>query len=268
MISAVVLSRNDDELIKGCLESVKWVDEIIVIVDEGPGKTIETAKRYTDRIFKYSGDDFSSRRNLGMDEAKGDWVLFVDSDERVLASLKQEIQEVVRRLDKSAYALSRLNIIFGQRVNYGPYKHDWMIRLFKKDKFKKWVGKIHEHGEFEGELGYSKNSLVHLTHRDVDQIVLKSLEWSYIDAELRFNSHHPAMTGWRFLRIFMTEFFNQGIKRKGFFNGTIGTMDSILQTFSLFITYVRLWQLQQNKPLKEIYEDIDKKLIENNFQIP
>lgn len=268
MISAVVLSRNDDELIKGCLESVKWTDEIIVIVDEGEGKAVEIAKAYTDKIFRNKENDFSARRNLGMEKAKGDWVLYVDSDERVLVPLASEIKELAQSSDKSAYAISRTNIIFGQKVNYGPYRHDWMIRLFKKDNFKTWVGKIHEHGEFRGELGYSKNSLLHLTHRDVDQIVLKSLEWSHIDAKLRLDAGHPPMTGWRFLRIFVTETLNQGIKRKGFFNGTVGMMDSILQTFSFFITYVRLWQLQQSKPLDDVYKEIDKKLIESNFQAP
>ncbi len=57
-----------------------------------------------------------------------------------------------------------------------------------------------------------------------------------------------------------------GFKRKGFFNGTVGVIDAILQVFSLFITYVRLWQIQQTKPLNRVYEDIDKKLIENKFK--
>ena len=74
------------------------------------------------------------------------------------------------------------------------------------------------------------------------------------------------MSGWRFLRIFITEIFNQGILRKGFFNGTVGRMDSLLQAFSLYMTYVRLWELQQEKPLDQIYEEIDRKLIDNNFK--
>ena len=74
------------------------------------------------------------------------------------------------------------------------------------------------------------------------------------------------MSGWRFLRILISEMFNQGIIRGGFFNGTIGVMDSILQTFSMFMTYVRLWQMQQEKTLDEIYNDIDKRLIDNNFK--
>jgi glycosyltransferase involved in cell wall biosynthesis len=71
MISAIVLSRNNDELIRGCLESLKWVDEIIVVLDEGPGKSLEIAKEYTDKIVRNKEEDFSNRRNLGMEKAKG-----------------------------------------------------------------------------------------------------------------------------------------------------------------------------------------------------
>ena len=162
--------------------------------------------------------------------------------------------------------LSGKNIIFGQEVKYGPFWPDWVIRLLKKDQFEEWIGKVHEYPKFKGNLGYTKNSLIHLTHRNIDQVVLKSLEWSKIDAQLRYDANHPKMSGWRFIRIFISEVFNQGILRKGFFGGTAGVIDSVLQTFSMFITYVRLWQLQQSKPISDIYDDIDENLIKNKFE--
>jgi glycosyltransferase involved in cell wall biosynthesis len=265
MITVIVITKNEENRIKACLESVKWADQIIIYDNGSTDGTLKIADKYTEDIFEYVGDDFSKLRNMAMEKASGDWVLYVDADERVLEPLKNEIQEIAKSSENAAYALSRKNIIFGQKVSYGPYSHDWMIRLFKRDKFKTWVGKVHEYGTFEGELGYSKNSLLHLTHRDVDSMVLKSLEWSKIDAKLRLDANHPPMTGLRFFRILITETYEQGIKRKGFFNGTVGIMDSLLQVFSLFITYVRLWQLQQAKPMNEIYDDLDKKLIEDNF---
>lgn len=266
MISVIIITKNEKERIKACLESVKWADEIIVVDNGSSDNTLEIARKYTDRILTFKDQDFATIRSKGLEEARGEWVLYVDSDERVLESLKNEIEVLITLDDKSAYAISRKNIIFGQEVSFGPYKKDWIIRLFKKSDFDDWIGKVHEYPKFSGQLGYTKNSLLHLTHRDVDQIVQKSLEWSKIDAQLRLDANHPKMSGWRFLRILITELFNQGIKRGGFFNGTIGIMDSILQTFSLFLTYVRLWQMQQTKPLDEIYNDIDKKLMENNFK--
>lgn len=265
MISVVVLTKNDEKLLPACLESVKWADEIVVVDDASTDDTIQIAKRYTDKVYTHKNSDFSEKRNYGFEKTKGDWVLYVDSDERILEPLKNEILELVQTTQKSAFAISRKNIIFGTPVDYGPYKQDYMIRLFLKKSFVKWVGQVHEHGEFKGDLGYTKNSLLHLTHRDIDHIVLKSLAWSKIDAQLRLNAHHPPMSGWRFLRIFLTESWNQGIMRGGFFAGTVGVMDAMLQVFSLFITYVRLWELQQSKTREQVYQQIDETLLKDHF---
>ncbi len=266
MISVVIITKNEEDLIRISLESVKWADEIIVIDNGSTDKTVEIAKSYTDKVFIVNEEGFNARRVKGMEEAKGDWVLYVDADERVLKPLQEEIRELVQSNNYSAYALSRRNIIFGKEQKYNAFWPDWVIRLIKKDDFIDWVGEVHEYVTFKGKLGYSKNSLLHLTHRGLDQIVIKSLEWSKIDAKLRMNADHPKMTGWRFVRLLITETFNQGIKRGGFLNGTISTMDSILQTFSLLMTYIRLWEIQQPKTLGETYKEIDKKLIESDFK--
>lgn len=266
MISVIVIAKNEEGRIKTCLESVKWADEIILADNGSSDKTKQVAREYTSKIFEFDGLDFDSLRNKAFEKVVGDWVLYLDADERLLNPLRNEIESLITFGDYSAFAISRRNIIFGKEVSYGPYKKDWVIRLFKKGDFEGWKGKVHESPTFKGKLGYAKNQLLHLTHRDLDQIVLKSLEWSKIDAKLRLESGHPNMSGWRFLRILFGEILNQGIKRGGFFNGTISVMDSMLQVFSLFLTYVRLWQMQQEKPLDKVYEDIDESLMENGFK--
>lgn len=265
MISVVVLTKNNEDIIKGCLESIKWADEIIVVDNNSTDKTAEIAQKYTDKIYKSGEENFSMNRELGMSKAKGDWVFYMDSDERVLKDLREEIQTLIEKTNKSAFAISRRNIIFGKEVKYSAFWPDWVIRLIKKSDFIKWVGEVHEYATFKGDLGYTKNSLLHLTHRSVDNIVLKSLDYSKIDARLRLKASHPEMSSWRFLRILITETFNQGIKRRGFFNGAVGTMDSLLQTFSMVITYIRLWELQQLQSREDIYKSIDEKLIKDDF---
>ncbi len=265
MLSVIVITKNEEDRIKVCLESVKWADEIIVADNGSNDNTLEIAKKYTENIFRFNDLDFASLRNKAFEKAKGDWVSDIASDERVLEPLKKEIENLITQADFTAFAISRRNIIFGREVRYGPFWPDWVIRLLKKDAFENWIGKVHEYPRFKGKLGYTKNSLLHLTHRGVDQIVLKSLEWSKIDAKLRLEAKHPKMVGWRFLRIFFSEIFNQGIIRRGFFGGTVGVMDSLLQGFSMYLTYVRLWQLQQPRSLEKVYQDLDQELIENGF---
>ncbi len=266
-LSVVVIAKNEEEKVAVCLESLRWADEIIIADNGSSDKTIEIAKNFTSKVFRFEGLTFDEIRNKATEKTTNEWILYVDADERILASLKEEIKQLINSSKYSAYAISRRNIIFGEEVKYGPFFPDWVIRLVKKEAFEGWIGKVHEYLKFKGELGYTTNSMLHLTHRNVDQFILKTLDYSKIDSKLRFDTNHPKMTGWRFLRIFITETFNQGFRRQGFFGGTIGVIDSLLQTFSMLITYIRLWELQQKIPLKKKYENIDQKLLENDFQL-
>lgn len=267
MLSIIIITKNEENRIQACLESVKWANEIIVVDQGSTDRTLEIVKQYNAKIFHSDSDDFSERRNLGAEKASGDWLLYIDADERVSAGLKDELFNIFEDSKYSAYAVSRQNIIWGEYKTYGPFYPDWVIRLLHKAHFKKWVGKVHEYPQFDGELGYTKNSFIHLTHRNVEQVILKNLEWSKIDAKLRFDAHHPNMSGWRFLRIFITETWNQGVVRKGFFNGSVGVIDSLMQTFFLLTSYVRLWEMQQKKPLNQTYDDLDRNMIEKGFKL-
>lgn len=265
-LSVVVITKNEESLLDVCLKSCAFADELIIVDNGSTDKTLEIAKKYNAKIVKVDGEDFAQTRNKGMQEAKSDWVLYVDADERILKDLEMEILDAINGVPISALAISRQNIIFGKSVNYGPYEKDWVIRLFRKSDFETWVGKVHEYGKFKGEMGYSKNSLLHLTHRNMDHFMQKALSWSNIDARLRIDSSHPKMTKPRFMRILFTSFWNELIIRRGLFSGTVGFIDSTLQAISFYLTYVRLWEFQHTKSLDEIYKDIDKKLVENNFE--
>lgn len=266
MLSIIILAKNEEALIETCLESVKWADEIIFFDNNSTDKTVQIAKKYTDKIYKFDKLDYAKVKDEAFQKTSGDWILYIDSDERVTAKLREEIKQIMQSSDNSAYAISRVNIILGKEEKYGPFWPDWVIRLVKKEAYNGWFGEVHETLTFKGKLGYTENSFLHLTHRNVDQIILKSLNWANIDARLRLNANHPKMSSWRFLRILKTELLTQGILRRGFFNGTVGTMDAILQTFSLVITYMKLWELQQKPSLQEKYIEIDEKLRKDDFK--
>ncbi|MFH0937182.1 MAG: glycosyltransferase family 2 protein [Candidatus Daviesbacteria bacterium] len=266
MLSVIILTKNEESQIQVCLQSVTWADEVVVIDSESEDKTIEIAKKFGAKVYQRKFDNYVNQKNWGFTKTSGDWILYVDADERVLESLKEEMLEIINSDKYSAVAISRRNIIFGQEEKYGPFWPDWVIRLVKRTDFQDWVGEVHEYMKFQGKLGYTKNSFLHLTHRNVDQIIAKNLLWSQIDAKLRLKANHPKMFSWRFLRILFTELFYQGIIRRGFFSGSIGTMDALLQTFSLLTTYIRLWEMQQPQPLSEKYKKIDEDLIKNGFK--
>ena len=270
MLSVIILTKNEENRIKVCLESASQLadenDEIIIIDSKSTDKTVEISKKMGVSVFIREFDNYVNQKNWAFEKSSGDWILYLDADERILEPLKNEILEIIKSDNFGAYAISRRNIILGQEEKYGPFWPDWVVRLVKRDKFKGWTGEVHEQMQYEGKLGYTKNSLLHLTHRNVEQMVLKSLLWSNIDSNLRLKANHPPISSWRLIRILCTETFNQGLLRRGFFSGTVGTIDALMQIFSLIITYCKLWEIQQKRPLNEIYKEIDEKLAKDDFK--
>lgn len=254
-LSVIILTKNEESQIKGCLESVTWADEIIIVDSGSADRTLEIVKKYTDKIFIDKGDDFSVKRNLGLEKAKGEWILYIDADERVTPLLRDEIKSEIRNPTRlpdgqefETYAIRRKNFYFGN--------HEWpyienVERLFKKKALKGWRGQIHESPIAGGQAGELQNFLLHYTHRDLSSMVEKTIEWSKIEAKLRFEAGHPPVVWWRFPRVMMTEFYRSYIKQKGWKAGTVGMIESFYQSFSIFVTYARLWELQNKVKVKK-----------------
>ena len=247
-ISVIILTKNAENLLADCIESVSFCDEIIVIDDDSTDRTVDLAKRLGARVEipKSQSENFAEKRNLGIKKAKSKWILYIDADERVSSELKASILEVVngRKSDFQAYRIHRKNFYFGN--------HEWpfiesLERLFEKSALNNWHGQLHETAVVKGEIGELNGYLLHYTHRDLTSMVNKTISWSKIEAELRFNANHPPMTWWRFPRVMITAFYNSYIKQKGYKAGTAGLIESIYQSFSMFITYARLWEMQKKK---------------------
>ena len=244
-ISAVVIAKNAEGLIAECLETIKFCDEVIVIDSGSNDRTIQVSEKLGARVFEISGADFSQMRNLGLQKAIGEWILYVDTDERVSRELKSSIKDQISKTDEfAAFKIKRKNFYLGG--------HEWpyiekLERLFRKDKLKGWYGKIHESPTVEGKIGILDGFLLHYTHRDLSSMLNKTIEWSETEAELRFKNNHPKMSFWRFPRVMLTAFFDSYIKQRGYKAGVAGLIESIYQSFSIFITYARLWELQNKK---------------------
>lgn len=247
-ISAIILTKNNEEIIVDCLESVKWVNEIVIVDDNSTDKTVQFAqKNELVKIFKAgSKDTFSGKRNLGAQDAKNEWLLYVDSDERVTPVLRKEIEEKINKDSGfAAYAIPRRNIRLTKELHFGGWWPDYVVRLIKKDKLKAWKGDLHEQPEIEGKVGYLKEALVHFSHRgSLENKLQNTINWSKIEAQKLYEANHPPMNIPRFLSAMWREFYFRMIKKQAFRDGTEGVIEAIYQVFSVFISYARLWEMQ------------------------
>lgn len=255
----------EENYVEACLKTVSWADEIVVIDNGASSKTLDIAKKFTKKIYFTPDNSFASRHNLGKEKANGEWVLYLDADERVSKKLADEIQKILKNPSADAYRLNRVNYFLGKEVRFGDRYPDYVTRLFKKDKLEKWVGEIHESSKVSGTIGQLSFPLYHLTHRDIYSMMEKTINFAEHEAQLRLAANHPPIVWWRLLRIFLTEFLIRVIKHQGWRGGTEGWIDGIFQSFSLFVVYVRLWELQQKPTLSQKYQDLDKKILEDTL---
>jgi glycosyltransferase involved in cell wall biosynthesis len=227
-VSAVVLvgGKMDERLLGKCLASISWCNEIV--------------KVKTDNL----KGSFADWRNTGAKLAKGDWLLYIDSDEEITAKLKDEIEKAVQSSGFSAYAIPRRNIFLGHEMHWGGWSPDCVLRLIKKDELIGWYGELHEQPKIKGIVGCLKNPLIHTSHRNLTDMVDKTNKWSEIEAELLYKSGHPKMNFFRFFSAGFREAWYRGILKLGFLDGTTGIIEIVYQAFSRLITYSKLWELQ------------------------
>lgn len=241
-ISAIIIARNEERDISDCLKSLKFVPEIIVIDNGSKDQTVRIAESMGAKVIIQKGLDFSYLRNLGREKAHHEWLLYIDADERVTDELSSEIKKAISiKSSYKAFYLVRRNYYLGARWP----KNEKMIRLMRKDYLIGWQGSLHESPQITGKTGLLNSYLMHFTHDNLSDMVTKTNEWSDIEAQLRYKNNHPRMTTLRFIRVMVLAFYHSFIRDLGWQAGTKGLIESIYQSFSLFITYAKLWEKQK-----------------------
>jgi len=250
-ISAIIIAKNADGLIEDCLKSIKWVDEIVLVDDASTDKTISIAKKHNALVVNNKSDSFARRREKGARMASGEWLLFIDTDERVTPALKKEILKETREGNVDSYAIPRQNIFLGRKMRWGGWWPDYVLRLIKKGSLESYTGDLHEQPVIKGSTAKLKNYFIHITHRSLSEMVEKTNKWSEIEARLMFEAKHPPMNVRRFATAMLREFWYRAVLKLGFLDGLVGVIEIIYQMFSRFISYAKLWEMQ-NKTKKTV----------------
>lgn len=259
-ISAVIIAKNEEKMIGEALDSLSFCDEIIVIDNGSFDKTKEIAGKKGAKVYEYKSNNFSELRNFGLSKALSDYILYLDADERIDEVLQKNIKDVLLKdSEVSGFKLLRKNYYFGSsNKNEWPYIEK-LERFFKKEKLKEWKGELHESPVVDGKVGELDGFILHFTHRDLESMLEKTISWSSTEALLRYNANHPKITWWRFPRVMLTAFFNSYVKQKGYKAGGVGFIESLYQSFSIFITYAKLWELQNSKEQRSKIKDLRTK---------
>lgn len=251
-ISAIVINKNGEKKLAGCLESLKFCDEVIMVDGGSTDNSIELAKKAGTKIIKAGGIGFAASRNVGGDIARSEWLLYVDVDEKVTPELKEAITERINASTHqriNSFRIYRKNIILGKWLRHGGWWPDPVYRLIKKSALSEWRGELHEYPVVGGEVGLIEEPIIHYSKDSVSEMVQNSRLFAPIEAKLKFKAGHPPVKIYHFILAMWKEFWQRGIVKSGWLDGYVGIVEVFYQMFHQVLVYSTLWEMQRKKKI-------------------
>ena len=246
MLSVVITAWNEEKNLSRVIASIKdLADEIVVIDTESTDRTVEVAKAAGARVFSHKNTRIVEPvRNFSITKAKGDWVLLLDADEEVPASLASEIKRIIKDDTADYVRIPRKNLIFGRWVKTAHWWPDYVYRLFKKGSVS-WPEHIHSIPITRGsgiDLPSEEDcSLIHTHYNSIGQYVDRLNRYTDVQADEKLKNHYT-FTWADLIRKPGGEFLNQYYARGGYKEGLHGLSLALLQTFSELVLYLKLWE--------------------------
>lgn len=266
-ITAVIIAKNEEQILLNCIKTLNWVDEIIVIDSGSTDNTTKVAEDSGAKVIHFGLSSFARLRNEALKHIQTDWLFYIDADERVTPTLAKEILVHLETNAAQALSIKRKNICYGEELSHGGWDDDVVTRVFEKKTFKQWEGRVHESPIYDGKTLLLHTPLIHLTHRNTQQNLIKSAAWTNIEAELLHKSGVSSVSFFTIMRKGLMEFFRRAIVKTGYKDGLTGLIEALVQGINKMLIYIQVWEMQQVPPLEDKYHKREieiKKLWEND----
>jgi glycosyltransferase involved in cell wall biosynthesis len=234
-LSVAVVTLNEEERLRACLESVVWADEIVVVDAGSSDKTMAIAREFTDRALFRAWEGYGAQKNFALGQCRGDWILSLDADERVSDALREEIRAaLVSGGPEVGFYLPRQNLFQGRWVRHGGLYPDWQLRLFRRGRGAFVERAVHESVRVDGPAGRMGAPLVHESYRSIGDAVARLNRYSDLAAmELALAGQGGRLVdllirpAWRFVSMYLL--------RAGFLDGWRGLVLAALHAHYVFL---------------------------------
>lgn len=224
MLSAIILVKDRKENIKNCRDSLAFCDEIVV---EVCGLI----------------SDYAATRNQALEKAKGDWVLFVDSDELVSRQLAREIKRAIQDRMYSGFYLRRLDNFWGKTLHFGEVGNTKLLRLAKKGTGL-WQRKVHEVWHVSGKIGELKSPLLHFPHPTMAEFIGSINHYTDIDA-VELSREGKNFNYFRIIANPVGKFLVNYFAKLGFLDGWFGLAYAFMMSLHSLIVRVKVYETTQ-----------------------
>lgn len=265
-VAAIILTHNSERHIKKTLDSLAWVNKIVIVDSGSTDSTLTIAKKYSPTVYKHALADFSSQRNYAIGKTKDyDWVLMVDSDEEIEKDLSDELISFSKDIYLDGVYIPRMNYIFGKWVRHSDWYPDHRLVFFRPDSVV-YTSKVHERAEFKdrkSRSAYANNHIIHYNYESIDQFLQKNLI-SY--PKLYAMDMYKKQSDFRpidLIREPLKEFMRRYFLTEGYRDGVHGLILSLFMAAQSLATYSYLWEL---KGSKEDFESADLRLMRKSLR--
>lgn len=248
MISSIVITYNEEKNIRQCLESLKWTDEIIVVDSCSSDKTVEIASEFTNKIIQADKGTYGEKKNTGINNASGGWILWIDADERITDELKNEILQITGNMETgvAAYLINRKSFFISKFLKHSGWYPDYTLRLFRKSAGITFDdSKVHEKPQYSGKTNKLRNEILHYTDMDFEHYIGKMNAYTSLSAEdMKSRQKSASIFDIVFRPAFA--FFKMYFLKLGFLDGYIGLVLSSLSGIHVMAKYSKLYFLNKN----------------------
>ncbi|HMQ81010.1 MAG TPA: glycosyltransferase family 2 protein [Ignavibacteria bacterium] len=251
-ISAIVITYNEAANITECLESLKWCDEIIVIDSASSDNTCELAREFTNNITITGNLPYGEKRNIGIEKASFEWILWIDADERISPELKEEISALINGHNglnpkHEAYLVNRRSFFINKFIKHSGWYPDFTLRLFKRSagiRFDSLL--VHEKAVYNGSTGRLKHDILHYTDRDFEHYINKLNNYTSLSAEeLKAKGKKASFFDIIFRPAFA--FFKMYFLKLGILDGYTGLVLCSLSSVHVMTKYSKLYLMNKSK---------------------
>jgi len=243
-LTVIIPTHNEERTLPDCLESVRFADETLVVDSFSSDRTLEIARSHGARIVQREYGYSAQQKNWAIPQARHEWVLLVDADERVTPGLRDEILRLLEDGPTAdGYWIRRSNFFLGKRIRFCGWGTDRVIRLFRRDVARYQDRQVHAEIDLPGPLPSLASPLEHHTFRSFRQYWRKLELYSEWGARQMYLEGRRA-GGVQLLLRPIGRFVRMYVLRFGFLEGAHGVVLSLLGAFTVYLKYARLWEMR------------------------